>query len=100
MGLSSPSLYPWSTERAKMSKADAKVKRKRHRQRVWMPRHPRRRRYFEASNAIGESTMPDAVSLHDLSTLSPAQRAQLLVRSEADLGPILEKVKPIIAAVK
>src|ERR1700745_2218801 len=43
--------------------------------------------------------MPD-VSLHDLSTLSAAQRAQLLVRSEADLGPIIEKVKPIIAAVK
>ena len=44
--------------------------------------------------------MPRDVSLHDLSTLSAAQRAQLLVRSEADLGPIIEKVKPIIAAVK
>jgi histidinol dehydrogenase len=40
------------------------------------------------------------VSLHDLFKLSPAQRAQLLVRSEADLGPIIEKVKPIIAAVR
>jgi histidinol dehydrogenase len=44
--------------------------------------------------------MPREVSLHDLSKLSPAERAQLLVRSEADLGPIIEKVKPIIAAVK
>jgi histidinol dehydrogenase len=44
--------------------------------------------------------MPRDVSLHDLSLLSAAQRAQLLVRSEADLGPIIEKVKPIIAAVK
>ena len=44
--------------------------------------------------------MPRDVSLHDLSKLSPAQRAQLLVRSEADLGPIIEQVKPIIAAVK
>lgn len=44
--------------------------------------------------------MSKTVSLHDLSKLSPDQRAQLLVRSEADLGPIIEKVKPIIAAVK
>jgi len=43
--------------------------------------------------------MSKTVSLHDLSKLSPAQRAQLLVRSEADLGPIIEKVRPIIAAV-
>src|SRR5215470_4373604 len=48
----------------------------------------------------GVVSMPRDVSLHDLSKLSPAQRAQLLVRSEADLGPIIEKVKPIIAAVK
>src|SRR5215468_7028553 len=48
----------------------------------------------------GVVAMPRDVSLHDLSKLSPAQRAQLLVRSEADLGPIIEKVKPIIAAVK
>lgn len=44
--------------------------------------------------------MSKTVSLHDLSKLSPAERARLLVRSEADLGPIIEKVKPIIAAVK
>lgn len=40
------------------------------------------------------------VSLHDLSKLSAADRGRLLVRSEADLGPIIERVKPIIAAVK
>ena len=40
------------------------------------------------------------VSLHDLSKLSAAERSRLLVRSEADLGPIIEKVKPIIDAVK
>lgn len=40
------------------------------------------------------------ISLHDLSKLSAAERARLLVRSEADLGPIIEKVRPIIAAVK
>ncbi len=44
--------------------------------------------------------MPREVSLHDLSLLSSAERAQLLVRSEADLGPVIEKVKPIIAAVE
>lgn len=44
--------------------------------------------------------MSKAVNLHDLSKLSSAERTQLLVRSEADLGPIIEKVKPIIAAVK
>ncbi|MGH6960392.1 MAG: histidinol dehydrogenase, partial [Dongiaceae bacterium] len=44
--------------------------------------------------------MSKTVSLHDLSKLSPAERAQLLVRSEADLGPVIERVKPIIAAVK
>jgi histidinol dehydrogenase len=44
--------------------------------------------------------MPRDVSLHDLSTLSPAERGALLVRSEAELGPIIEKVRPIIAAVK
>ena len=44
--------------------------------------------------------MSREVSLHDLSKLSAADRGRLLVRSEADLGPIIEKVKPIIAAVK
>jgi len=44
--------------------------------------------------------MPGNVSLHDLSKLTAAERAQLLVRSEADLGPIIEQVRPIIAAVQ
>jgi histidinol dehydrogenase len=44
--------------------------------------------------------MSREVSLHDLSKLSAADRGRLLVRSEADLGPIIERVKPIIAAVK
>jgi histidinol dehydrogenase len=44
--------------------------------------------------------MPRDVSFHDLSKLSPAARAKLLVRSEAELGAVIEKVKPIIAAVK
>ena len=40
------------------------------------------------------------VSLHDLSTLDAAARKNLTRRTEADLGPFLEKVKPIIAAVR
>ncbi|MGH6962477.1 MAG: histidinol dehydrogenase [Dongiaceae bacterium] len=44
--------------------------------------------------------MPREVSFHDLSTMTLARRAQLFVRSEADLGPVIEKVGPIIAAVR
>jgi histidinol dehydrogenase len=44
--------------------------------------------------------MSKTVSFHDLSTLSPAERGKLLIRSEAELGAVIEKVKPIIAAVK
>jgi histidinol dehydrogenase len=44
--------------------------------------------------------MPRDVSFHDLSKLSAAERGKLLVRSEAELGAVIEKVKPIIAAVK
>ncbi len=44
--------------------------------------------------------MPRAISFHDLSRLKPSARAQLLVRSEADLGPIIEAVRPIIEAVR
>ena len=40
------------------------------------------------------------VALHDLSKLSPDERAALLVRAEDDLAPFLEKVMPIIAAVR
>jgi histidinol dehydrogenase len=44
--------------------------------------------------------MPPTVSLHDLSTLDAAGRKALTRRSEADLGPFLEQVKPIIEAVR
>lgn len=40
------------------------------------------------------------VALHELSRLSPAERAQLLSRAEDDLEPFLAGVKPIIQAVK
>jgi histidinol dehydrogenase len=46
------------------------------------------------------SGMPKDVSFHDLSKLTPVERGKLLVRSEAELGAVIEKVKPIIAAVK
>lgn len=39
-------------------------------------------------------------SLHDLATLSPAGRAALLRRAEADLEPFMDKVRPIIEAVR
>ncbi|WP_372089702.1 histidinol dehydrogenase [Tistrella mobilis] len=41
-----------------------------------------------------------AVNLHDLSTLDAAARADLLKRAESDLGPFLDKVRPIIEAVR
>ena len=44
--------------------------------------------------------MNKAVSLHELALLSEEQRAQLLLRAEDDLSSYLEKVDPIIAAVK
>ncbi|MGH6934025.1 MAG: histidinol dehydrogenase [Dongiaceae bacterium] len=44
--------------------------------------------------------MTATVSLHDLAALSPAGRAGLLVRSEAELGPVIKRVRPIIAAVR
>ncbi len=40
------------------------------------------------------------ISLHDLSKLDAAGRSQLLKRSEASIAPILDKVRPIIEAVK
>ena len=45
-------------------------------------------------------TTPRKISLHDLSKLDAASRAQLMKRSEADITPLLEKVRPIIDAVK
>jgi histidinol dehydrogenase len=44
--------------------------------------------------------MTRKINLHDLSKLDAAQRAALLKRSEADIAPFLEKVRPIIEAVK
>ena len=44
--------------------------------------------------------MSRTVSFRELSGLTPAERAGLLVRSEAELGGVMEKAKPIIAAVK
>lgn len=45
--------------------------------------------------------MPDPVcSLHDLATLDEAGRARLFRRSETDLSAFVEKVRPIIEAVR
>ncbi|WP_374651218.1 histidinol dehydrogenase [Dongia sp.] len=44
--------------------------------------------------------MASSVNLHELARLSPEARSNLLKRSEADLGAFLDRVKPIIAAVK
>ncbi|HVW91581.1 MAG TPA: histidinol dehydrogenase [Devosia sp.] len=43
--------------------------------------------------------MPD-ISFHRLSTLTAEQRAGLMRRAQADLGPVIEKVRPIIEAVR
>lgn len=44
--------------------------------------------------------MSNPVAWHELSQLSEAERTTLLTRSEADLGPFLERAKPIIEAVR
>ena len=44
--------------------------------------------------------MPRPVNFHELSKLSASQRHQLLQRAETDLSPFIEKVVPIIAAVR
>ncbi|MGF1473933.1 MAG: histidinol dehydrogenase [Geminicoccaceae bacterium] len=44
--------------------------------------------------------MTERVAFHRLSQLSDGQRDELLRRSEDDLGPFLEKVDPIIEAVR
>ena len=44
--------------------------------------------------------MATAISLHILSELAPEQRAALFKRAESDIEPYLEKVRPIIDAVK
>ena len=43
---------------------------------------------------------PKRVALHDLSSLTSAQYEELLLREEDDLGPFIEKVTPIIEAVR
>ena len=40
------------------------------------------------------------INLHTLSSLTSTERANLLMRTESDLTPFLEKVKPIIEAVR
>lgn len=44
--------------------------------------------------------MNDKISFHILSDLSAQARAELLKRTESDLTPFLERVKPIIEAVR
>lgn len=44
--------------------------------------------------------MTNPVALHELAGLSPAERQVLLIRSEANLGPYLDKVHPIIERVR
>jgi histidinol dehydrogenase len=46
------------------------------------------------------SKLTHEVALHDLSRLSEAERARLMTRAEDDLGPFIEKVSPIIEAVR
>ncbi len=44
--------------------------------------------------------MSATIKLIELARLSPAERARLLERAESDLGPYLEKARPIVEAVK
>ncbi|MGI9356301.1 MAG: histidinol dehydrogenase [Rhizobiaceae bacterium] len=44
--------------------------------------------------------MSNEVALHELSKLSDARREELLRRTEDDLAPFIEKVSPIIGAVR
>jgi histidinol dehydrogenase len=44
--------------------------------------------------------MPRPANFHVLAKLSPAQRKALLTRTETDISTFIEKVKPIIAAVR
>ena len=39
-------------------------------------------------------------NFHELAKLSPQQRAALMQRADSDIGPFLDKVRPILAAVK
>jgi histidinol dehydrogenase len=44
--------------------------------------------------------MPKPVALYELAAMTAEARAQLLRRTEADLGPFIERVGPIIEAVR
>ena len=44
--------------------------------------------------------MTATVNLNRLSELSPAERALRLRRTENDLGPYIEKVRPLVEAVR
>lgn len=44
--------------------------------------------------------MGGAVRFHELAHMSVAERTALMARAEADLGPFLDAVRPIIAAVR
>jgi histidinol dehydrogenase len=44
--------------------------------------------------------MADTCNFHELAKLSSDERAALMKRADADLGPFLEKVRPIIDAVR
>src|SRR5580692_1213489 len=44
--------------------------------------------------------MAEHCSFHDLSKLSPEDRAALLKRSETDISAFMERAKPIVQAVK
>jgi histidinol dehydrogenase len=45
-------------------------------------------------------TMSRSVSFHELARLDGAARTALLARTESDLGPYIEKVRPILEAVR
>lgn len=44
--------------------------------------------------------MADPCNFHDLAKLTPEQRAALMKRADSDIGPFLDRVRPILAAVK
>src|SRR5258706_6016873 len=46
------------------------------------------------------ATMSRSVSFHDLARLDAAGRDALLARAESDLGPFIDKVRPILEAVR
>lgn len=53
-----------------------------------------------AKSVIGFDAMKSKVAIHDLGKLSVDGRSELLARAEDDLGPFMEKVAPVVEAVK